>query len=143
MTTHQVSDLDGFELNLAVAIASGRQWIVLDNPYATSAATAKLLQVFEDANPQGFWTLFSPCKSWDEAGPLIVAECIALSPPTSPVHRTGGPNAGNGIAGCWSATTWHKGANGGRSIESHETSALVAAMRCYVASKVGDTIELP
>lgn len=143
MKKFDTSVLIGKPLNLAVAIAAGRQWRLLDNPYATSEESRRLLQVYEDVKPEPFWTTFNPDVTWEDAGPLIHAGCIALSPPTSPVHRTGGPNAGNGIAGCWSATTWHKGANGRRSIESHETSPLVAAMRCYVASKLGDVIELP
>lgn len=142
MTTHQTSDLDGFDLSRAVAIAAGMEWReLMDDTY-------RMVQVYRTPETpglrlQGYWTIFTPGKSWDDAGPLLTAEEISLSSRTSPVHRHGGPNAGRGIAGCWSATTWHKGVNGSRSIECHETSPLIAAMRCYVASKLGDTVELP
>lgn len=136
MTTHKVDELDGAALNIAVAIAAGREWRIHET-YG--------FQVHEVPTRGGasYWTTFHPSMSWSDAGPLIEAECIALSPPTSPVHRNGGPNAGNGISGIWGATTWHKGANGRRAIAHHATSPLIAAMRCYVASKLDDTVELP
>ena len=83
---------------------------------------------------------FSPSSSWDDGGPIIERENIGISPPTSRVHRNGGPNAGWGPSGVWMATTWHKGANGKRAAEWDERSALVAAMRCYVASKFGEDV---
>lgn len=141
MTTHQTSDLDGFDLNRAVAIAAGMTW---KTDTAQGHGGARFVQTRrESLMSPPYWSIFNPCRSWDEAGPLLTAEEISLGSRTSPVHRHGGPNAGNGIAGSWSATTWHKGVNGSRSIESHETSPLIAAMRCYVASKLGDTVELP
>ena len=140
MTKHDTSTLDGFDLNRAVAIAAGMTWRVLeDDAY-------RMVQTWHQppgAGFQGYWGIFNPCKSWDDAGPLMTAEEISLGSRTSPVHRHGGPNAGNGIAGCWSATTWHRGAGGSRCIESHESSPIIAAMRCYVASKLGDTVDLP
>lgn len=87
--------------------------------------------------------LYSPSNDWKKAGMLIRHECIGISPPTSRVHRNGGPNSGWGESGVWTATTWHKGANGRRSIAWHETSPLIAAMRCYVASKLGESIDVP
>lgn len=140
MSQHATSDLDGTLLNLAVAIAAGKRWRFLDNPFAQCEEQEKLLQVYEEAEGvhQGFWTLYSPSRVWAEAGLLLVAEEISLSSRTFPVA-----NADNGVSGCWSATTWHRGVSGRRSFEIHETSPLIAAMRCYVASKLGDTIELP
>jgi hypothetical protein len=86
---------------------------------------------------------YYPSYDWSLAGPIIDRENIGISPPTSRVHRNGGNSAGWGPSGYWSATTWHKGANGRRSIALHESSALIAAMRCYVESKLGETVEVP
>ena len=141
-TKHDTSSLSGQDLNQAVAIAAGMKWRFMDASAATAPGVL-WLQTWHSYPPEGYWGLFNPARNWDEAGPLIEAENIMLSPPTSPVHRNGGPNAGNGISGIWGATTWHRGANGRRAIEHHETSPLIAAMRCYVASKLGDTVELP
>lgn len=65
---------------------------------------------------------------------------IQISPPTSPVHRNGGPNAGHGQLGVWSATTWHRGKNGRRAVAHHPTEPLVAAMRCFVISVFGEEV---
>lgn len=139
MSQHATSDLDGTLLNQAVAIAAGMQWKIVTTP-----GGAQFIQTFRESNVgTPYWSIFSPRTCWDEAGPLLTAEEISLSSRTSPVHRHGGPNAGNGVSGCWSATTWHRGVNGSRSVEFHETSPLIAAMRCYVASRIGDTVELP
>lgn len=83
---------------------------------------------------------WNPSNNWEQAGPIIERENIQLGPPTQSVHRHGGPNAGWGASGMWSACTWHKGVNGKRSIAHHETSPLVAAMRCYVISKFGSEV---
>jgi len=83
---------------------------------------------------------YSPSKDWSQGGPLIEHEKIHLSPPDARVHRHGGPNAGWGESGVWTATTWHKGANGRRSVAWDEKSPLIAAMRCYVISKFGDEV---
>lgn len=78
---------------------------------------------------------------WERGGPIIERENIQLGPPTQKVHRNGGPHAGWGSSGIWSACTWHKGANGRRAIAHHESSPLIAAMRCYVVSKFGESVE--
>jgi hypothetical protein len=62
---------------------------------------------------------------------------IHVSPPTSIVHRNGGPSAGYGPMGIWSATTWHKGHGGRRHVAHHETDPQVAVFRCLVASIFG------
>lgn len=83
---------------------------------------------------------YAPSTNWQHGGPIIERENIQLGPPTNRVHRNGGPNSGWGESGVWSACTWHNGANGRRSIAHHETSPLIAAMRCYVASKYGEEV---
>lgn len=86
--------------------------------------------------------VFAPSTLWEHGGPIIQREMICLSPPTERVHRNGGPHAGWGVSGIWHACTWHAGANGHRSSGYHETSLLIAAMRCYVEHKLGEEIEL-
>lgn len=86
---------------------------------------------------------YYPSADWGCGGPIIDRENIGISPPTSRVHRNGGNSPGWGPSGVWTATTWHAGVNGKRAIAWHETEPLVAAMRCYVASKLGNTVEIP
>ena len=64
---------------------------------------------------------YSPCTDWAQAGPIIEREWMCV---------------------------WHCGKNywkadiGGSSSQSGPTP-LVAAMRCYVASKLGDEVDVP
>jgi hypothetical protein len=120
----RVDDLTGAQLDLAVAHALGwaaellvpdRCWARVDN---------------------GNLTLFEPSSDWSVAGPIIQQHLIGLSPPTSRVHRHGGPNAGWGASGVWTASTW----SAPRRSAWHATDPLVAAMRCFVKSRLGDEI---
>jgi hypothetical protein len=62
---------------------------------------------------------------WDNAGPIIEREGISLYLDTNGVWQAIG----------WQARTLRLGVEG--------KTALIAAMRCYVASKLGDEIEIP
>lgn len=64
---------------------------------------------------------FTPSTDWSQGGPIIERECIALKAlAAEPVY--------------WRAGTF------GTSIGP---TPLIAAMRCYVASKFGDEIDIP
>jgi len=69
---------------------------------------------------------FSPSDDWAQGGPIIEREKIDLH------HQRHGDLSVGWVA------TWD-------SWESEHTgpTPLVAAMRCYVASKLGDEVELP
>lgn len=64
---------------------------------------------------------YSPSTNWKQGGPIIELENISLMP----------------YGEFWSALPW----NGER--HSRGETPLIAAMRCYVASKLGDDITLP
>lgn len=67
---------------------------------------------------------FKPSTDWSQAGPIIERESIYLIP--------------NENADGWFA---HKvGCDSG---DYNGPTPLIAAMRCYVASKLGDTVEIP
>ena len=64
--------------------------------------------------------------SWEQGGPIIERECIAISC----LHITGyTPNT-------WTARRPQRCSEDG-------PTPLIAAMRCYVASELGDEVELP
>ena len=67
---------------------------------------------------------FEPSTDWSQAGPIIERECITVS------HDAGG----------WMASYNFVMA---RSYARHGPTPLIAAMRCYVASKLGDEVEIP
>ena len=70
---------------------------------------------------------FSPSTNWSQGGPIIARENIVLNPqyPT------------------WASTMRHAVSTPNTlSLIYNGPTPLIAAMRCYVASKFGDTINL-
>ena len=66
-------------------------------------------------------TTFHPSKYWAQGGPIIERETIAID-----------------FDGClWCAS------DNTNPLANYGGTALIAAMRCYVASKMGDEIEIP
>lgn len=73
---------------------------------------------------------FLPSKRWDHAGPIIEKEKISLE------HLYGAGDAGEDV---WVATRME----GPSFSEEQGPTALVAAMRCYVAACLGDEVDVP
>ena len=77
-----------------------------------------------------WWDNFKPSTNWAQGGPIIELEGITTAPYST--H--------NGVIKEWKAgRDWPM---------SHfpyylGPTPLVAAMRCYVASKMGDTVDIP
>lgn len=63
-------------------------------------------------------------NNWAQGGPIIEREGITLASP-------------NPIDTDWCAMLW------GAQAKQSGTTPLIAAMRCYVASKLGDDVEIP
>jgi hypothetical protein len=62
---------------------------------------------------------------WAQGGPIIEREAIQITP--------------DEYKGTWTAYM----TNGGEPYEGTGPTPLIAAMRCYVASKLGDEVEIP
>lgn len=133
-----VAELEGTELDLWVSRAVGVD-AALSDTYPNGSRGAV---TYYGRDHDGFLSGrgYCPSRHWSDGGEIIERENIQISPPTSMVHRNGGPSAGWGPSGQWSATMFHKGQNGRRAIAWHETSPLTAAMRCLVAHYFGDTV---
>jgi hypothetical protein len=71
---------------------------------------------------------YTPSEHWGFGGPIIEREEIALEPMTHDEHGDG-----------WLATR----IEGPAVCMEFGPTMLIAAMRCYVASHLGDEIELP
>jgi hypothetical protein len=109
----KTSELAGIQLDWAVAKAEG---ISLTYNFPGYAYT-----------PPGKRTLYkwTPTTNWKQGGPIIEREHMDLS------YRYGGRED-------WSSWTDE------RQEEVYEgPTPLIAAMRCYVASKLGDEVEIP
>lgn len=70
--------------------------------------------------------IFSPSTLWAHGGPIIERERIRVEP----------------FSGAWLACIWNED-NGEYHLFYRCPTPLIAAMRCYVASKLGDEIEIP
>jgi len=71
---------------------------------------------------------YSPSTNWAQGGPIIEREGINLD------NYAKNPN--------WSAWTPAPERDSGEA-QAYGPTPLIAAMRCYVASKLGDTIDVP
>ena len=82
----------------------------------------------ERVTPEGVrWAgdFFQPSKHWSEGGPIIEREKIQVNPSIS--------------SDAWGAANPSKD----QCVWVWAETPLIAAMRVYVASKLGDTIEVP
>jgi hypothetical protein len=82
------------------------------------------------------WMPWHPSTSWAQGGPIIEREGISVQvDPTDP---------NNIVQGLWSAYFRDKlFEEDGSDCFSNGETALIAAMRCYVASKLGYEVEIP
>lgn len=118
MTRTAVEQLIGDDLNMAVALADG---------HPVRRSTIKHAPGIHEQWPGGNWEwIRQPSTAWEHGGPIIERERMAVDYLDEEWHA-------------WSPTA--RKFNGDRSDASGPT-LLIAAMRAYVASKFGESIEL-
>lgn len=122
---YKVADLDGAMLDAAVAKAEGRRF-KFDRIHAPDAKPFCLIAGAHEEEPeQVYWLTWVPSKRWDQGGPIIEREEITTFP--------GGKFDPGWVAGF--------GIEGGRYMHEART-LLIAAMRAFVASKLGGEVDL-
>lgn len=114
MKTVHVSELTDAALDWAVAKCEGED----------EENTLDPLTWIYTAKPTGCWDFST---DWSQGGPIIERENIST---------------------CWEGTIWvatRFNKNCGETWFGHQygSTPLIAAMRCYVASKLGDEVEIP
>lgn len=126
----KTNELTGAALNWAAGVAEGLQWqnddpeVGLyhrrDHQYRNDRLVPNALDyyIMDDYN----LTLYSPSTDWAQGGPIIEREMIDLQP----VMRLHTKDVYWRACGAFMSPT-----------------PLIAAMRCFVASKMGDEIEIP
>jgi hypothetical protein len=126
----KTSELTGAALDWAVAkcedyvaeISRGG-WVVFDTHQDCPPPT-------NDYNDSR-WQMYSPSTDWAQGGPIIEREGINLD----------FIGVGEGIrVQAWFATKFIADDGVGK---GEGPTPLIAAMRCYVASKLGDEVEVP
>ena len=146
------SELIGPALDWAVAKCEGAEWVVAygrgtirgtgarfnnpDRPGNTYVLRGFKNTEYSIDNADGFISAFGrdakiyhPSTNWSQGGPIIERAEIDIYCYTSP---TVSPDAG-----LWLADIT------GTNFKAYGSTPLIAAMRCYVASKLGDEVEVP
>lgn len=113
MPVVNTSELTGAALDWAVAICEGFH-----------KDTPRFMELFTNMNRKGQGYCWS--TSWVDGGPIIEREMIFLEP-------TGMATNAWGAALTDGTDTWGE----------YGITPLIAAMRCYVASKLGDEVDVP
>ena len=117
----KTSELTGAALNWAVAKCEGKNITIMRNDDGSLFPRP----VWAD----GLWQQ-NYSTSWGQGGPIIERKRIDL---LGMVHGAGGP---------WTASVPRKNHVGWRHLAEGPTP-LVAGMRCFVASRFGDIVEIP
>ena len=124
-------DLDGIALDWAVAKCEGRT-VKLDpmgfgpsvpegGPWIwENSESGHLKSCYWRIGPPGY----SPSTIWAQGGPIVERERIRIDP----------------RKGQWEATIWNEAATQN---PAYAPTPLIAAMRCYATSKLGDEVEIP
>lgn len=117
----KTSELSGAALNWAVAKCEER------TPFLA-------LPDFDDILLTAGGSPYLPSQNWSQGGPIIERENISFQ-----------PFSGDKFA--WKAHKWAWSAPNGMMLVQGMCiwgeTPLIAAMRCYVASKLGDEVEIP
>jgi hypothetical protein len=120
MKSIKTSELTGAALDWAVAKCEGRGYVMDETEYAPDGRT------YQRGTAQSGGPNYS--SDWAQGGPIIEREGISI--------------VQQGDAAEWVASVYNHSED---DWHLHTTGPipLIAAMRCYVASKMGDTIEVP
>ena len=122
----KTSGLQGIQLDYAVAKSMGE----IDNQVRIGISPFVPACVYDEYSNHMFSNRsgrhFSPSTIWEQGGPIIDSEELSLN--LSPVDG-------------WESWQWTK--EGKIVFSQCGPTALIAAMRCYVARKLGDIVEIP
>ena len=136
------NDLVGVDLDLAVADCEG------NGGYIDEKIGLVVLP------PHQFWNaqddIFSPSQSWEQGGEIIAREKIAIREAHGKWYAIMGADLGTMSQAAWEVFTYKGGRRYGvlsfqvdaRQQRFEGDTPLVAAMRCYVASKPGNEVFL-
>ena len=123
----KASELTGTALDLAVVKCEGFR---IEHDY----------QYTEEAKLNGWWQCGPYCwqplceysSDWAQGGPIIERECIAT-------YASGACSAAPKNPDYWVAEIL----DASEMITQYGPTPLIAAMRCFVASKLGDDVDIP
>ena len=117
-------ELTGAALDWAVAKCEGATNLWFD----TVATHWVKLNGQNRALRSGWAQSYIPSTNWSQGGPIIEREHIALDYYHTPIHPDVQP--------LWEARH-------GTGVFEYGPTPLIAAMRCFVSSRLGDEVEIP
>ena len=115
----KTDELIGANLDNAVAVTQGFIQKELSMSLSWMIGSGKYKGAF-----QGSVANYNPSEDWETGGPIIEKNFIAISP--------------IGLPNVWEASM----AKGGKEYYSTGNSPLLAAMRCFIKSKYGETVDV-
>lgn len=122
----KTSELTGAALDWAVAMCEG----LLAFGYRTDG------ERFAVEDSDGQVEGFMPSTDWADGGPIVEREGISIESQTM-------RGADGKFAWCAALTHEDNEFDGIARAEEYGPTPLIAAMRCYVASKLGDEVDVP
>jgi hypothetical protein len=139
MSTHKVAELTGALLDAAVAKAEGFPSFWID-PGDGDRAEACVLGPARAGDGRFDWC---PSTAWEQGGPILDREGVAVEKTWISWGENVSERNREGFRAC--VGRWDIDSDTNISGEHEQTGRtyLVAAMRAYVASKLGETVELP
>lgn len=126
----KVSEATNLQLDWLVAKCRGYSEIKIYLPHRPT--DRGWIEVRFNPDPKTATARFDPTENWFFGGPIIERECIEL-------HAYDAASLVPKNPAYWEATIFEKD----EGIEYYGPTPLVAAMRAYVASKLGDEVEVP
>lgn len=142
----KTSELIGIALDWAVAKCEGyTSDSYMRSTYIKTDVNNKPLGIQVPKDYEYIW--FNPSTNWAIAGPIIERELLQINPAfhndTASVSPKWEKYGFRSIAG-WHWVAYVLGSNNiDENYESLGDTPLIAAMRCYAASKLGDEVEIP
>lgn len=134
---HKTAELTGALLDVAVATAEG--WSMADDDPSAWEAPAghpswPCTSITEGGILHGYG--YHPAHNWAHGGPIIERERIGFWSGVDPY---------TGVLYSGSVSLWFAEQGGTRSgrFKATGSTPLIAAMRAYVAGKLGDEVDLP
>lgn len=125
----KTSELTGAALDWAVAKADGKAPKIDRTSFRGTFIDRIYLGWSYEYHSSGSIVEYSPSTDWAQGGPIIEREGITT------ICWNKNPDQ-------WGARRWLE-LNGPWSVHVYAPTPLIAAMRCYVASKLGDEIDIP
>lgn len=127
MTKININELTGAALDWAVSECEEIAWAEYDDLLFSGKATkvrpSEFLRDY-DFNPD----IFKPSTNWSQGGPIIERKGISI--------------VQQGDTSDWVASVYNHNEDDWH-LHTAGPTPLIAAMRCYVASKLGDEVEIP